>query len=92
MLRDTTGTYDRRWVAQTKSGFNTEVRQENVEQHHRYWDAIVRAVETSEFDELMALRARSGPLSVEPGLRVRRRGQAHRRGDQHDRDVAARGQ
>ena len=67
MLRDSTGTYDRRWVAQTKSGFNTEVRPETVAQHHQYWDAIVRAVETSEFEELMAYAREAGRFQSSQG-------------------------
>jgi CRP/FNR family transcriptional regulator len=67
MLRESTGTYDRRWVAQTKSGFNTEVRPETVQQHHRYWDAIVRAVETSEFEELMAFAREAGRFQSSQG-------------------------
>jgi len=67
MLRDTTGTYDRRWIAQTKTDFNTEVRAETVAQHHQYWDAIVRAVETSEFDELMAYARDAGRFQSSQG-------------------------
>ncbi len=67
MLRESVGNYDKRWVEQTKSEFQTQPRPETVAQHHMYWQAIVNAVETSEFDELMGFARDAGRFQSSQG-------------------------
>jgi CRP-like cAMP-binding protein len=67
MLKKSTRIYNERFVAQTKDEFKTTPRPETVEQHHRYWEAIVRAVETSEFDELMSFARDAGRFQSSKG-------------------------
>ncbi len=60
MLRKATSLYNDRWIAQTKAEYNTTPRPEVLAEHNRYWDAIVRAVETSEFEEVLAYAREAG--------------------------------
>ena len=48
---------------------------EVVSEHLLYWDAIVRAVESSDSDELMNLRTGSRPVPIAQRIRSFRRGQ-----------------
>jgi CRP/FNR family transcriptional regulator len=69
MLRKSTQIYNDRWVEQTKADYKTTPRPETVS-HHKdvYWDAIVRAVETSEFDELMNFAREAGRFQASQGF------------------------
>jgi CRP/FNR family transcriptional regulator len=60
MLRRSTANHSRRWVEQSLATFVTEPRPETLALHDRYWEAIVRAVETSEFDQLMQFARDAG--------------------------------
>ncbi len=60
LLRKSTQQYNDRWVEQTKSEYNTTPQPETVAQHLMYWDAIVRAVETSEFDQVLEYSRQAG--------------------------------
>ena len=68
MLRKSTSIYNERWVEQTKSEYKTTPRPETVAQHHMYWDAIVRAVESSDFDEVMGFARDAGRVQAGLGL------------------------
>jgi CRP/FNR family transcriptional regulator len=68
MLRKSTRIYNERWVEQTKSEYKTMPHPETVAQHNVYWDAIVRAVETSEFDELMGFARAAGQFQSSKGF------------------------
>lgn len=64
MLRKSTSIYNERWIGQTKSDYDTVAQPETIVVHNMYWQAIVKAVETSDFDELLGF-ARSGPLPIQ---------------------------
>lgn len=68
MLRKSTRIYNDRWVEQTKSEYKTTPHPETVAQHNLYWDAIVRAVETSEFDELLGFSRDAGRFQSSKGF------------------------
>jgi CRP/FNR family transcriptional regulator len=68
MLRKSTTIYNDRWVKQTETGYKTTARPDLVAQHNVYWDAIVRAVETSEFDELMSYSREAGRFQSSQGF------------------------
>jgi CRP-like cAMP-binding protein len=68
MLRKTTSVYNDRWVAQTKSEYKTTPAEQTVAQHTMYWQAIVKAVETNEFDELMEYGREAGRYQSSKGL------------------------
>jgi len=68
MLRKSTQTYNERWIGATKSDYNTTAHPETVAQHNRYWDAIVKAVETSEFEELMGFARDAGRFQSSKGF------------------------
>jgi CRP/FNR family cyclic AMP-dependent transcriptional regulator len=70
MLRKSTQIYNDRWIEQSVSEFNTVPRKETIVQHNMYWDAIVRAVETSEFDELMAHAREAGRFQFSKGIEL----------------------
>jgi len=67
LLRKSTSTYNDRWVAQSASNFNTTPRPEMVAQHHQWWAAIVHAVETSEFEELLEYGREAGRFQSRQG-------------------------
>ena len=67
LLRKTTAVYNDRWVEQTKTAFKTTPRPEMVAEHHRYWQAIVHAVETSEFEELLGFGREAGRFQSRQG-------------------------
>lgn len=60
MLRRSSASSSRRWLEQSKAVPKTEPRQETLALHDRYWQAIVRAVETSEFEHLMEFAREAG--------------------------------
>ena len=68
MLRKSTSTYDARWVEATKTDYGTEARASTVAQHHKYWQAIVKAVETSQFDELSEFSREAGRFQSSMGF------------------------
>ena len=68
MLRKSTRIYNERWVEQTKSEYKTEPRPETVAQHTMYWEAIVRAVESSDFEEIMIFARDAGRFQSSQGL------------------------
>jgi CRP/FNR family transcriptional regulator len=67
MLRRSSSTYSRRWIEQSKTSLPAVPRAEAVALHGRYWDAIVRAVETSEFDHLMEFAREAGRIQSSQG-------------------------
>jgi CRP/FNR family transcriptional regulator len=70
MLRKSTQIYNDRWIEQSISEFKTVPRQETVVQHNMYWDAIVRAVESSEFDELLGHSREAGRFQFSMGIEL----------------------
>jgi CRP/FNR family transcriptional regulator len=68
MLRRSGATYSRRSIEHSKTGVTAEPRHETVALHGRYWEAIVRAVETSEFDELMEFAREAGRAQSSQGF------------------------
>ncbi|MBD5633965.1 MAG: Crp/Fnr family transcriptional regulator [Candidatus Eremiobacteraeota bacterium] len=68
MLRKSTSIYNDRWVEQTKSEYKTTPRPETVAQHTMYWEAIVRAVESSDFEEVMGFARQAGRFQASQGL------------------------
>ena len=68
MLRKSTTTYNDRWVEQTKSEYKTTPRPETVAQHNMYWQAIVRAVESSDFDEVLGFSRDAGRFQAAQGF------------------------
>lgn len=68
MLRKATSTYNDRWIEQSKTEYKTTPRPEVLQEHVRYWDAIVRAVETSEFEEILEHARAAGRLQAANGL------------------------
>jgi len=68
MLRVARPVYRDLWVAQTRDNFDTEPDDRVVSQHLGYWDAIVRAVETNEFSELMGMAREAGGYQFSTGL------------------------
>jgi CRP/FNR family transcriptional regulator len=60
MLRKSTPIYRDLWIEQSRTDFATEPKAEVVDQHLGYWDAIVTAVDTDEFTELMKLSRDAG--------------------------------
>ena len=68
MLRKSTQVYNDRWVEQTKSEYKTTPRAETVAQHNMYWDAIVRAVASSDFDELLGYSREAGRFQSSQGI------------------------
>jgi CRP-like cAMP-binding protein len=68
MLRKSTSIYNDRWVEATKSDYKTTPRPETVAQHTMYWEAIVRAVETSDFEQVMGYSRDAGRVQASLGL------------------------
>ncbi len=68
MLHKITSIYSDRWVEQTKTGYKTTPRPETVAQHHLYWQAIVNAVETGEYDELLEFARTAGRFQSSQGM------------------------
>ncbi|GAC1303614.1 MAG: hypothetical protein NVSMB21_02990 [Vulcanimicrobiaceae bacterium] len=68
MLRKSTAIYNARWIGQTKSDYATDAHPETVAQHNMYWQAIVKAVETSDFDELLGFARDAGRFQSGKGF------------------------
>ncbi len=68
MLRKSTQTYNERWIDATKTDYNTTPDHSVVAQHNLYWNAIVRAVETADFDELMGFARDAGRFQSSKGF------------------------
>ncbi len=60
MLRKSAPVYRDLWIEQSRTDFATEPKAEVVSQHLGYWEAIVKAVDTDEFTELMKLAQEAG--------------------------------
>jgi CRP/FNR family transcriptional regulator len=67
MLRRSSVTHSRRWTEQSKTDLMTEPRPEALALHDRYWAAIVSAVETSEFEHLVAFAREAGRVQSNQG-------------------------
>jgi CRP/FNR family transcriptional regulator len=70
MLRKSTLVYRDLWVEQSRSGFDTEPAAHVVDQHLGYWDAIVKAIDTNEFSELMGFARQAGGYQFMSGIDV----------------------
>lgn len=70
LLRNSTNAYKDLWIAQSRDSFGTEPKQEVVSQHLGYWDAIVRAVESNDFTELLGMAREAGAYQFSLGLDV----------------------
>ena len=68
MLRKSTPIYKDLWIAQTRDTFSTEPNDDVIDQHLSYWDAIIRAVDTNEFSELMTMARQAGGYQCSMGL------------------------
>lgn len=68
MLRRSRPVYKDLWIAQSREDFATEPKDEVVSQHLGYWDAIVRAVDTNEFEELMKMAREAGGYQFAMGF------------------------
>lgn len=68
MLRKSTQVYQDLWIAQSREDFATEPKDEVVSQHLGYWDAIIRAVDTNEFGELMKMAREAGGYQLAMGM------------------------
>ena len=68
MLRKSTEFYRDRWVEKSESDFATEARAEVVSEHLVYWDAIVRAVESADFEELLNYSREAGRFQCRSGF------------------------
>jgi CRP-like cAMP-binding protein len=68
MLRRTTDVYRSRWVAKSEADFATEARADVVTEHLVYWDAIVRAVESANFEELLNYSREAGRFQCRSGF------------------------
>ncbi len=68
MLRKSTPVYADKWIAQSRHDFATEPKAEVVSQHHGYWDAIIRAVDTNDYGELMKMARQAGGYQFAQGL------------------------
>jgi len=53
LLRKSTRQYNDRWVEQTKTEYKTKPEPTVVARHLQYWDSIVKAVETENFDQVL---------------------------------------
>lgn len=68
MLRKSTSIYNERWIGATKTDYATEAHPETVAQHNMYWQAIVKAVETSDYDELLGFSRDAGKFQSSKGF------------------------
>ncbi|BDE07217.1 hypothetical protein WPS_24930 [Vulcanimicrobium alpinum] len=67
MLRKSTTLYQERWVARSETEYATPARAGIVEEHIGYWEAIARAVETQDFEELMSFARTAGRMQARDG-------------------------
>ncbi len=68
MLRKSTQTYNERWIGATKTDYHTTADHGVVAQHNLYWNAIVRAVETADYDELIGFSRDAGRFQSSKGF------------------------
>jgi CRP/FNR family transcriptional regulator len=68
MLKKSEQVYEGRWVAQTETEFATVAQPKVVEEHRRYWQSIVRAVETADFEELLGFSREAGRYQARSGM------------------------
>jgi len=68
LLRKSQPTYRDLWIEQSRTSFATEPKAEVVHTHNGYWEAIVHAVDTDEFSELMKLSREAGHYQFAVGL------------------------
>ncbi len=68
MLRKSKSIYDEKMIAQSREGFFTTPSDSTVELHRRYFNAIVDAVESADFTELMAMAQEAGRYQFGVGL------------------------
>jgi CRP/FNR family transcriptional regulator len=68
MLKKSEQVYEGRWVAESESTFATVAQPEVVEEHRRYWQSIVRAVETADFEELLGFSREAGRYQCRSGM------------------------
>jgi CRP-like cAMP-binding protein len=72
MLRNSTDAYKNLWIAQSRENFATEPKDEVVAQHLHYWDAIIRAVDSNNFTELLGMAREAGAYQFSIGLDLAR--------------------
>jgi CRP/FNR family transcriptional regulator len=60
MLKKSELAYEGRWVAQSAEEFSTVATPDAMDRHRQYWQSIVRAVETSDFEELLGHAREAG--------------------------------
>jgi CRP/FNR family transcriptional regulator len=70
LLRKSRPIYKDLWIAQSRENFATEPKDEVIAQHLGYWDAIVQAVDTGEFDDLMMMARQAGEYQYSAGFDV----------------------
>jgi CRP/FNR family transcriptional regulator len=68
MLKKSEQAYEGRWVAQTENEFATVAQPQVIEEHRRYWQSIVRAVETADFEELLGYSREAGRYQCRSGI------------------------
>jgi len=68
MLRNSTQIYNERWIGATKTDYNTTADRGVVAQHNVYWNAIVKAVETGDYEELMRFARDAGRFQSSKGF------------------------
>lgn len=70
LLRKSKSAYRDLWVAQSREQFATEPKDEVIDRHLAYWDAIVRAADTEIYDELITMARQTGEYQYSEGLDV----------------------
>jgi CRP/FNR family transcriptional regulator len=68
MLKKSERAYEGRWVAQSASEFATVATPDAMNRHRRYWQSIVQAVETSDFEELLNFAREAGRDQAHRGV------------------------
>jgi CRP-like cAMP-binding protein len=68
LLRNSREAYKNLWITQSRENFATEPKDEVVEQHLGYWEAIVRAVDGNDFTELLGMAREAGAYQSSVGL------------------------
>ena len=68
MLRKSRPVYDELWTERARPDTAAEPKDDADSQRLNYWDAIVTAVETNEFSELMQLAREAGRYQAVMGL------------------------
>jgi len=68
LLRKSTQQYNDRWVEQTKTEYKTKPEPTVVARHLQYWDSIVKAVETENFDQVLEDSRQAGRFQSSKNL------------------------